>query len=185
MLSNRQASPAFNHPRSDTMLNSVNDLTRAKVTASDGDLGPVKAAFFDDRSWVVRYLVVNTGSWLSGREVLISGHRRQHWRAAGLHHRRRELGHPLLGPRHQPLVGGRPQSAFGHAMGRQHRLGCAEGTRATDARPSQGQPGVRGRELDSPRVRDALAQQLRAPGVLALTYRYQPAPAPAPAPALT
>ena len=27
---------------------------------------------FDDRQWVVRYLIVETGSWLASRKVLIS-----------------------------------------------------------------------------------------------------------------
>ncbi|MEO7549361.1 MAG: PRC-barrel domain-containing protein [Ramlibacter sp.] len=42
------------------------------MTATDGAIGHVKAAFFDDRSWTLRYVAVDTGKWLSGREVLIS-----------------------------------------------------------------------------------------------------------------
>jgi hypothetical protein len=37
-----------------------------------GDIGHVKDLYFDDRNWAVRYLVTDTGSWLSGRKVLIS-----------------------------------------------------------------------------------------------------------------
>ncbi len=54
------------------MLNSISHLSGAKVTARDGDIGHVKEAFFDDRSWAIRYLVVDAGSWITGREVLIS-----------------------------------------------------------------------------------------------------------------
>ena len=54
------------------MLKSVNKLDGATVRASDGDIGSVKEAFFDDQAWAIRYLVVDTGSWLSGRRVLIS-----------------------------------------------------------------------------------------------------------------
>ena len=54
------------------MLNTLSHITRASVTASDGVIGDVNAAFFDDQSWAIRYLVVDTGSWLSKREVLIS-----------------------------------------------------------------------------------------------------------------
>jgi len=54
------------------MLNSIGHLSGAKVTASDGDIGHVKEAFFDDRTWTIRYLVVDAGTWLTGREVLIS-----------------------------------------------------------------------------------------------------------------
>ena len=40
--------------------------------ATDGAIGHVKDFYFDDEAWVIRYLVVDTGSWLSSRKVLIS-----------------------------------------------------------------------------------------------------------------
>ena len=54
------------------MLRSVKDLEGYVVGASDGPIGHVKDFFFDDQSWVVRYLVVETGSWMKSRKVLIS-----------------------------------------------------------------------------------------------------------------
>ncbi len=54
------------------MLNRVHHLDGSTVTATDGLIGHVKDIFFDDVRWVIRYLVVDTGHWLSGREVLIS-----------------------------------------------------------------------------------------------------------------
>lgn len=54
------------------MLNSISRITAAHVTAADGDIGPVDDALFDDRSWAIRYLVVDAGTWLDEREVLIS-----------------------------------------------------------------------------------------------------------------
>jgi hypothetical protein len=42
------------------------------LDALDGPIGKVKDFYFDDRQWTVRYLVVDTGNWLSGRRVLIS-----------------------------------------------------------------------------------------------------------------
>ncbi|HEY5914736.1 MAG TPA: PRC-barrel domain-containing protein [Verrucomicrobiae bacterium] len=56
------------------MLHSIKHLYGAKLGASDGDIGHVKDFLFDDQSWVMRYLVADTGSWLSGRQVLISPH---------------------------------------------------------------------------------------------------------------
>jgi len=47
-------------------------LSGLKLAASDGDIGSVSDLYFDDRSWTVRYLVVDTGTWLPGRRVLIS-----------------------------------------------------------------------------------------------------------------
>ncbi len=40
--------------------------------ANDGEIGGVEEFYFDDRHWAVRYLVADTGSWLKGRQVLIS-----------------------------------------------------------------------------------------------------------------
>lgn len=54
------------------MLRSTNELKHFVVGATDGEIGQVKDFFFDDERWVVRYLVVETGDWLSSRKVLIS-----------------------------------------------------------------------------------------------------------------
>src|SRR5580765_7595151 len=56
------------------MLRSVKQLIGDKLGASDGEIGHVKDFYFDDQSWAVRYLVADTGSWLPGRQVLISPH---------------------------------------------------------------------------------------------------------------
>jgi hypothetical protein len=56
------------------MLRSVNQLYGDKLGSSDGEIGQVKDFYFDDQQWVVRYLVADTGSWLTGRKVLISPH---------------------------------------------------------------------------------------------------------------
>jgi len=42
------------------------------VRATDGDIGKITDCYFEDDNWVVRYLVIDTGSWLSGRKVAIS-----------------------------------------------------------------------------------------------------------------
>jgi uncharacterized protein YrrD len=53
------------------MLRNIKDLLGFRIAAKDGDIGMVKDFYFDDESWTVRYLIVQTGDWLS-REVLIS-----------------------------------------------------------------------------------------------------------------
>ncbi len=40
--------------------------------ATDGEIGKVKDFYFDDLTWTIRYLVVETGNWLLNRQVLIS-----------------------------------------------------------------------------------------------------------------
>jgi len=54
------------------MLRSTQDLEHYSIGATDGDIGQVKDFYFDDDAWVVRYLVVDTGTWLTGRRVLVS-----------------------------------------------------------------------------------------------------------------
>ncbi|EQD45734.1 hypothetical protein B2A_09175, partial [mine drainage metagenome] len=54
------------------MLRDMNDLDGYAVNARDGTIGKVKDFYFDDEAWAVRYLIVDTGSWLSSRKVLIS-----------------------------------------------------------------------------------------------------------------
>ena len=54
------------------MLRTLEDFEKCTIGASDGDVGRVKDLYFDDHAWAVRYLIVDTGSWLSGRKVLIS-----------------------------------------------------------------------------------------------------------------
>jgi len=54
------------------MMQSVNSVLQFAVQAADGEIGTVDDCYFDDARWTIRYLVVRTGSWLSGRRVLIS-----------------------------------------------------------------------------------------------------------------
>jgi hypothetical protein len=54
------------------MLRTMNDLERYAIHATDGTIGHVQDFYFDDQRWVVRYLVVETGTWASNRKVLIS-----------------------------------------------------------------------------------------------------------------
>lgn len=54
------------------MLRSMNDLQDYAIHATDGNIGHVKDVKFDDKDWVLRYFVVDAGSWLVSRKVLIS-----------------------------------------------------------------------------------------------------------------
>jgi hypothetical protein len=53
------------------MLWEASAMNGYTIEASDGRLGTVSDFLFGDASWIVRRLVVNTGSWLSGRKVLL------------------------------------------------------------------------------------------------------------------
>jgi hypothetical protein len=47
-------------------------LYGASIQGPDGDVGTVKDLLFDDQSWKVRYLDVDTGRWLPDRRVILS-----------------------------------------------------------------------------------------------------------------
>jgi sporulation protein YlmC with PRC-barrel domain len=63
------------------MLRSLKDLEGYAVSATDGYIGSVANFLLDDERWTVRYLVVETGGFFSGRRVLISpiSFRQVHW----------------------------------------------------------------------------------------------------------
>jgi hypothetical protein len=67
------------------MLQTINQLYGIKLGASDGEIGHVKDFYFDDQNWAVRYVVADTGSWLPGRQVLISPHAFGSLHEAGKH----------------------------------------------------------------------------------------------------
>ena len=54
------------------MLSKAKTLKGYKLNSNDGEIGKVKEFYFDDRHWAIRYLVADTGNWLTGRQVLIS-----------------------------------------------------------------------------------------------------------------
>jgi uncharacterized protein YrrD len=56
------------------MLRSIKQLYGNQLGASDGEIGHIKDFYFEDQTWMIRYLVVDTGLWLPGRQVLLSPH---------------------------------------------------------------------------------------------------------------
>jgi len=54
------------------MLYQAKTLHGYKLNSLEGEIGKVKEFYFDDHFWVIRYLVADTGNWLTNRQVLIS-----------------------------------------------------------------------------------------------------------------
>jgi uncharacterized protein YrrD len=54
------------------MKRNIYSLLGFSLSATDGEVGKVEEFYFDDQNWRIRYLIVKTGNWLSGRKVLIS-----------------------------------------------------------------------------------------------------------------
>ena len=53
------------------MLRTASAIKGYAIAANDGRLGTVSDFLFDDTSWLIRWLVVDAGNWLSGRKVLL------------------------------------------------------------------------------------------------------------------
>lgn len=53
------------------MLRNASRIKGYAIAASDGDIGTVSDLLFDDQSWLIRWLVVETGDWLTRRRVLL------------------------------------------------------------------------------------------------------------------
>jgi uncharacterized protein YrrD len=54
------------------MLRSVKEMLNYSILATDGEIGTVSDVLVGDSDLKLRYLVIDTGGWLSGRKVLLS-----------------------------------------------------------------------------------------------------------------
>lgn len=54
------------------MQHTIHSLLGFKMAATDGEIGEVKEFYFDDETWAIRYLVIETGNWFSNKKVLIA-----------------------------------------------------------------------------------------------------------------
>jgi len=53
-------------------LSTAKSLKGYQMQCLDGEIGKAREFYFDDRYWAVRYLVADTGDWLTDKQVLIS-----------------------------------------------------------------------------------------------------------------
>jgi len=53
------------------MLRNASAIKGYAIAANDGRLGTMSDFLFADASWIIRWLIVDTGNWLSGRKVLL------------------------------------------------------------------------------------------------------------------
>jgi uncharacterized protein YrrD len=56
----------------DPHLRSTQDVCGHQIQAADGYIGHVEDFIIDDKSWVIRYLIINTQNWWPGKKVLVS-----------------------------------------------------------------------------------------------------------------
>jgi sporulation protein YlmC with PRC-barrel domain len=60
------------HQQDDPNLRSGNAIMGYYVHATDGDIGHVQGLIVDEKTWAIRYLIVNTSNWWLGHQVLIA-----------------------------------------------------------------------------------------------------------------
>ena len=53
------------------MFRSIKEIKGYRISATDGNIGRLHDFFFDDEIWAVRYFVVDLGTWIPGRKVLL------------------------------------------------------------------------------------------------------------------
>jgi hypothetical protein len=53
------------------MLRQIRELGTYRLHATDGDIGHLEQFYFDDRDWKITYFVVDIGTWLHGKKVLM------------------------------------------------------------------------------------------------------------------
>lgn len=84
------------------MLSQTKALKGCALDGLDREIGEVRDFYFDDVQWVIRYLVADTGTWLKGRQILLSPHAvaavvlGEHNIAIGLTQRQIEDSPPLI-----------------------------------------------------------------------------------------
>jgi len=54
------------------MLWEASGVIGYRLAGLDGEIGTVRDFYFDDQSWVIRYLIADTGNWLTGIHISIA-----------------------------------------------------------------------------------------------------------------
>ena len=68
------------------LLHLARKIRGAPVLATDGEIGAVEDFYFQEDGWTVRYVLVDTGRWVSGKHVLVSPMSvTERWGRGGLH----------------------------------------------------------------------------------------------------
>lgn len=58
--------------KGDPHLRSADEVVGYRIGAIDGEIGTVNDFLVEDDGWTIRYMIVDTGTWLTGREVLVA-----------------------------------------------------------------------------------------------------------------
>lgn len=70
-VENSETTPAETPQNNDLHLRSTKKVTGYSIHATDGEIGKVVDYIIDDENWKIKFLVVDTGSWLNSKKVLL------------------------------------------------------------------------------------------------------------------
>jgi uncharacterized protein YrrD len=56
----------------DPHLRSTHNVSGYGIHATDGEIGHIEDFIIDDETWAIRYLIIDTRNWWSGKKVLLS-----------------------------------------------------------------------------------------------------------------
>jgi len=68
------ATPNRRTAEGEPQLRSTDEVTGYYAEARDGNIGHIEDFLVEDKTWVVRYLIIDTKNWWPGKMVLISPH---------------------------------------------------------------------------------------------------------------
>jgi uncharacterized protein YrrD len=71
-LESSEAETVVDVENNDQHLRSTDNVTGYKIHATDGEIGKVVDYIIDDATWQIKYIIVETGSWLDSRKVALS-----------------------------------------------------------------------------------------------------------------
>jgi sporulation protein YlmC with PRC-barrel domain len=60
------------HDKGDSHLRGSTEVIGYHIMASDGEIGHVSEMLVDEKTWAIRYLIVDTSNWWMGHKVLIA-----------------------------------------------------------------------------------------------------------------
>ncbi len=60
------------HDKDDSHLRGCKEVIGYHILASDGEIGHVSEMLVDEKTWAIRYLIVDTSNWWMGHKVLIA-----------------------------------------------------------------------------------------------------------------
>jgi sporulation protein YlmC with PRC-barrel domain len=58
--------------KDESNLRSLKEVTEYNINAKDGELGHVEDFIIDDKTWSIRYIVIDTKNWWPGKQVIVS-----------------------------------------------------------------------------------------------------------------